>query len=55
MKHFSWDYKLARGLYQYMPPRDKEYRQQKNRLLKQVYQINCKALRDDASEFNGMM
>jgi radical SAM superfamily enzyme YgiQ (UPF0313 family) len=55
IKHFSWDYKLARGLYQYMPPRDKEYRQQKNRLLKQVYQINCKALRDDASEFNGMM
>ena len=55
LKHFRWDYKLARGLYQYRPPRDKEYRQQKNRLLKQVYQINCKALRDDASEFNGMM
>lgn len=55
MKHFKWDYKLARGLYQYLPPRDKQYRANKNQLLEQVYKINCKTLRNDAQEFNGMM
>ena len=55
MKHFKWDYKLARGLYQYLPPRDKAYRQQKNKLLEQVYKINCKMLRNGAKQFNGMM
>jgi len=55
LKHFKWDYKLARGLYQYLPPRDREYRQQKNQLLKLVYQINSKPLRNDAHQFNGMM
>jgi radical SAM superfamily enzyme YgiQ (UPF0313 family) len=55
MKNFTWDYKLARGLYQYYPPRDTEYRKQKNLLLRLVYDINRKTLRDDAKEFNGMM
>jgi len=55
MKNFKWDYKLARGLYQYKPPRDKEYRRQKNKLLNQVYAINRKSLRNDAQQFNGMM
>ncbi|PWQ93897.1 B12-binding domain-containing radical SAM protein [Leucothrix arctica] len=55
MKNFKWDYKLARGLYQYYPPRDAEYRKQKNLLLGLVYDINRKTLRDDAKEFNGMM
>ncbi len=55
MKNFKWDYKLARGLYQYKPPRDKEYRLQKNKLLTQVYHINRKSLRNDAQQFNGMM
>ncbi len=55
IKNFKWDYKLARGLYQYKPPRDKEYRRQKNKLLNQVYAINRKSLRNDAQQFNGMM
>lgn len=55
MKNFKWDYKLARGLYQYKPPRDTEYRRQKNKLLTQVYAINKKPLRNDAQQFNGMM
>ena len=55
MKNFKWDYKLARGLYQYKPPRDREYRNQKNKLLSQVYAINRKSLRNDAQQFNGMM
>lgn len=55
IQQFKWDFKLARGLYQYLPPRDKEYRRQKNKLLKQVYYINRKPLRNDAQQFNGMM
>jgi len=55
LKQFKWDYKLARGLYRYHPSRKKAYRQAKRELLKIVYEINRKALNDDAKQFNGMM
>lgn len=51
----KWDYQLARGLYQYNPPRAIEYRKAQNRLLEIVHYINKQPLRDNAKEFNGMM
>jgi hypothetical protein len=55
LKHFKWDYKLARGLYRYQPSREKAYRKEKRKLLDIVYAINKKPLSDDAQQFNGMM
>jgi radical SAM superfamily enzyme YgiQ (UPF0313 family) len=55
LKHFKWDYRLARGLYRYHPSREKAYRKEKRKLLDIVYAINKKPLSDDAQQFNGMM
>lgn len=55
LKHFKWDYRLARGLYRYQPSREKAYRKEKRKLLDIVYAINKKPLSDDAQQFNGMM
>ena len=55
LKNFKWDYKLARGLYQYQPNQEKSYQKAKRELLRIVYQINQKPLNDDAQQFNGMM
>jgi radical SAM superfamily enzyme YgiQ (UPF0313 family) len=51
----KWDYRLARGLYQYKPPQAIEYRTAQKQLLSIVHQINSQSLRDNAKEFNGMM
>ncbi len=51
----KWDYRLARGLYQYNPPRAIEYRKAQKALLEIVHHINKQPLRDNAKEFNGMM
>ena len=50
-----WDYRLARGLYQYKPPQAIEYRTAQKKLLSIVHHINSQSLRDNAKEFNGMM
>lgn len=55
LSNFKWDYKLARGIYQYQPNKEKDYRKAKRKLLKLVYMINRKPLNDDAQQFNGMM
>ena len=51
----KWDYRLARGLYQYKPPRALEYRKAQKALIEIVHHINRQSLRDNAKEFNGMM
>jgi radical SAM superfamily enzyme YgiQ (UPF0313 family) len=53
--NLKWDYRLARGLYQYKPPRTIAYRKAQRKLLDIVHHINSQALRDSAKEFNGMM
>lgn len=55
IKNFRWDYRFAKGIYNYHVEDKKQYRRAKADLLKIVHLINKKAIMDSAQQFNGLM
>jgi radical SAM superfamily enzyme YgiQ (UPF0313 family) len=55
IKNFHWNYRHARGSYEYQTATDKAYRQAKRELLRIIHAINRKPLKQIAEQFDGLM
>lgn len=51
----DWEYRFARSSYRFLPAEQPDYRSAMARLLKAVYRINRKPLKEEARVFDGVM
>lgn len=52
---FEWDFRDSRAAYRYTKASARSYRKAKLRLLRKVYEVNRRPLRDGAEAFDGLM
>lgn len=55
LRDFAWIEGEARAHYWYAPATRQDYRWEKRGLLRRIYAINSRSLKDDAGMFNGIM
>lgn len=55
LDNLVWDYRYARSSYRYLPAETRPYRRALRRLLRVIYAVNRKPLKEHAREFDGVM